>query len=252
MCNLMEKSNKDVSKYLTSMYTIFNFIILICCLKVVDFIFIPLIEIASLLVYFVIIMFVECIKNRNKLTFSDSVKIAWNSIIACIYPGLLISSMLAINHIDFYAGIEGFSIVFIIMIFAITMLTDTFAYLIGMLIKGPKLAPTISPKKTISGSIGGLIGGIAGAMIMYAIVYNVDAWAGILNMYSLSWWHFLLVGLIGSVLGQIGDLFESKIKRVAGVKDSGKLMPGHGGMLDRIDALLFVSTFIYIVTIIII
>lgn len=252
MCNIMEKCNKNVSKYLTSMYSIFNFIILVFCLRVVNYVFIPLIEIASLVVYFVLILIVESVRNRNKSTFSDSAKIAWNSILACIYPGLLISSLLYINHADFYAGIQGFSIVFIIMIFAITMLTDTFAYLIGRLIKGPKLAPNISPNKTISGAIGGLLGGVAGAMIMFAIVYNVDAWAGMLSMYSLSWWHFLIIGLLGSIVGQIGDLFESKLKRIAGIKDSGKIIPGHGGMLDRVDALLFVSTFIYIVTTIII
>ena len=71
-------------------------------------------------------------------------------------------------------------------------------------------------------------------------------------MYSLSWWHFLIIGLIGSILGQAGDLFESKLKRMAGIKDSGKIMPGHGGMLDRVDAMMFVSTFIYIVTMIIV
>ena len=252
MCHIMENTGRKVNKYLTSMYSIFNLIILLICLSAVDYVFIPLIQIASLVVYFLIILIVEAIRNRNKLSFLDSTKISWNSILACIYPGLLISSMLYINHVDIYAGIGGFSIAFLIMIFAITMLTDTFAYLIGSLIKGPKLAPSISPGKTISGAIGGLIGGIAGAMIMYVIIYNVDSWSAILNMYSLSWWHFLIIGLIGSILGQAGDLFESKTKRMAGIKDSGKIMPGHGGMLDRVDAMMFASTFIYIVTMIIV
>lgn len=252
MCNIMENCDRKVNKYLTSMYTIFNLIILLICVNAVDYVYIPLIQIASLTVYFVIILITEAIRNRNRNTFNENIKSSWNSILACIYPGLLLSSMLYINHVDIYAGIEGFSIVFIIMIFAITMLTDTFAYLIGRLIKGPKLAPSISPNKTISGAIGGLIGGIAGAMILYAIVYNVDSWSAMLNMYSLSWWHFLIIGLIGSILGQLGDLFESKLKRTAGIKDSGKIMPGHGGMLDRVDAMMFVSTFIYIVTMIIV
>ena len=252
MCHIMENCGRKVNKYLASMYTIFNLIILLICINAVDYVYIPLIQIASLIVYFVIILITEAIRNRNRNTFNENIKSSWNSILACIYPGLLLSSMLYISHVDIYAGIEGFSIVFIIMIFAITMLTDTFAYLIGRLIKGPKLAPSISPNKTISGAIGGLIGGIAGAMILYAIVYNVGSWSAMLNMYSLSWWHFLIIGLIGSILGQLGDLFESKLKRTAGIKDSGKIMPGHGGMLDRVDAMMFVSTFIYIVTMIIV
>ena len=135
----------------------------------------------------------------------------------------------------------------IVMIFAITWLTDTFAYLVGRTFKGPKLAPKISPNKTISGSIGGLLGGIAGAMLVFLLVYKVSVLSTILSMYSLKWWHFLIVGAVGSALGQMGDLFESKLKRNAGVKDSGNIFPGHGGMLDRFDAMIFVSTFVYLV-----
>ena len=146
-----------------------------------------------------------------------------------------------------YAGVKYFSLVFIIMIFAITWLTDTFAYLVGRTLKGPKLAPKISPNKTISGAIGGLLGGTVGAMSVFTLVYNVSSLTTILSMFDLTWWHFLLIGVFGSVFGQMGDLFESKLKRNAGVKDSGNIFHGHGGMLDRIDAMIFISTFVYIV-----
>ena len=163
--------------------------------------------------------------------------VSLNSILVCFYPGFLFCLFLNINHIDFYAGLDYFSIVFILLVFAITMLSDTFAYLVGRTLKGPKLAPSISPNKTISGSIGGLIGGIAGSMIVYALVYNINSWQAILSMYNLTWWHFLIIGLIGSMVSQIGDLVESKIKRNANIKDSGNILPGHGGMLDRIDSI---------------
>ena len=155
--------------------------------------------------------------------------------------------LLNYNHADLYAGVEYFSLVFIVMIFAITWLTDTFAYLVGRTFKGPKLAPKISPNKTISGGIGGLIGGMGGAMLVYLLVYNIPALSTILSMHSLVWWHFLLIGLFGSIVGQAGDLFESKLKRVSNVKDSGNIFPGHGGMLDRIDAMIFITTFLYLV-----
>lgn len=251
MCSILEHMNKKTSKYLSSMYCVFNFIVLLCTLKVVEFYFIPLIELIALVVYFFIIVLVEAVRDRNR-TFNETFKIALNSLIACVYPGFLLCLMLALSHIDYYAGMRYFSLIFIIMTFAIQMLTDTVAYLVGRTFKGPKLAPKISPNKTISGGIGGLLGGIAGAMLVYVLVYNVDSLATMLSMYSLSWWHFLIIGLVGSVLGQIGDLFESKLKRMADIKDSGNIFPGHGGMLDRVDAMIFISTFIFVVSLIII
>ena len=171
--------------------------------------------------------------------------------IVCIYPGFLFCLMLLINHIDAYTGIVNLSMAFIIMIFAITYLTDTFAYLVGRTFKGPKLAPKISPNKTISGAVGGLLGGIAGSILVYLIIYNVNSWSVVLTQYSLAWWHFLIIGAVASVLGQCGDLFESKLKRIANIKDSGSIFPGHGGMLDRIDAMTFVTAFVFVSLIII-
>ncbi len=251
MSHLIENCNKKVNKYLSSMYSIFNYIIFICCYKLLEFYYILLIEIAGLIVYFLLILITECIKN-NARTFKEILIVSLNSILVCFYPEFLFCLFLNINHIDFYAGLDYFSIVFILLVFAITMLSDTFAYLVGRTLKGPKLAPSISPNKTISGSIGGLIGGIAGSMIVYALVYNINSWQAILSMYNLTWWHFLIIGLIGSMVSQIGDLVESKIKRNANIKDSGNILPGHGGMLDRIDAMIFCVTFLYITSFIII
>ncbi|EPZ46232.1 MULTISPECIES: phosphatidate cytidylyltransferase [Alicyclobacillus] len=113
-------------------------------------------------------------------------------------------------------------------------MTDTAAYFVGRFVKGPKLLPEISPKKTISGSVGGIFGGAIGAVIFGAIAYPT---------YAL--WIYALLGAVISVFGQFGDLIESAYKRAANVKDSGKLLPGHGGMLDRIDSLLFASPFAF-------
>ena len=246
MSNIMAKLGRPTNKYLTSMYCVFNYIILLSLLSVVQFYFIPLFELGLLFLYFLIVLAVEGVRTKAHNNMKTAFNLSYNTIQACFYPSFLICLMLAINHVDFYAGVKGFSVIFIIMIFAITMLTDTFAYLIGSLIKGPKLAPKISPNKTISGSIGGLLGGVAGAMIVYALVFNIPAWSSMLSMYSLSWWHFLIFGLIASIFGQCGDLLESKLKRMANIKDSGNIFPGHGGMLDRVDAMMMVATIMFI------
>lgn len=114
----------------------------------------------------------------------------------------------------------------LLMLLVSVWMTDTCAYFSGRTFKGPKLAPMISPNKTWSGLIGGVIGSSL-ALAAFAIAYDLPLW-GI----------YVLIGGIVAVIAQIGDLFESHLKRKAGVKDSGKLIPGHGGVLDRIDGLL--------------
>ena len=108
---------------------------------------------------------------------------------------------------------------------------DTFAYFTGRLCGRTPLAPAISPKKTMEGAAGGLVGAILGFM-------TVLLWDG------LTWYHAVILGVGVGVLSQIGDLAESLLKRWAGVKDSSHLLPGHGGVLDRIDSLLFAAPFV--------
>ena len=247
VCNIMEKNNKKLNKFMASIYALVNYVILLSCFRYVEFYTIILIQVLALFIYWLIALLIEWVKDK-KVPMRQHLVTSMNTILACLYPTFFLLLLLNFNHADeYHAGVKYFSLVFIIMIFAITWLTDTFAYLVGRTFKGPKLAPKISPNKTISGAIGGLLGGIAGAMLVYLLVYHVSALSTILSMFNLKWWHFLIVGAIGSALGQMGDLFESKLKRNAGVKDSGNIFPGHGGMLDRFDAMIFVSTFVYLV-----
>lgn len=247
MAGMMEKTGRTVNKFLATMYGVFNYVATLIAVSLgVKFTLILLVQVVALLAYFAVLIVVEMVMAKNTDIKVHAVT-ALNTILTCIYPTFLFGMMLIINHADAYAGIRNFSFVFILLVFVITTLTDTFAYLVGCKLRGPKLAPSISPNKTISGAIGGLFGGMIGAMLVFALVYNVPNMATILSMYGLRWWHFLLIGLFGSVVGQAGDLFESKMKRNASVKDSGNIFPGHGGMLDRYDAMTFVSAFIFIV-----
>jgi len=118
---------------------------------------------------------------------------------------------------------------------AVIWLSDTFAYFFGKSIGRHKLYEMISPKKTIEGSIGGIIGGFVG-------IYIIGLFFG--RMPSISM--LLFVGIVVNVVGQMGDLFESMLKRDFGIKDSGNLIPGHGGMLDRVDAIILSAPVMYI------
>lgn len=156
------------------------------------------------------------------------------SILSTLYPSALLLMMSAVNHM------EQFSTLGLLFIFVVAPCTDTFAYLIGSALKGPKLCPRLSPKKTVSGAVGGLVGGLAGAALLWVIFkYAVS-----LPVPPL--WFMMVVGLVASALTEIGDLFESYIKRRAGVKDMGKLLPGHGGIMDRIDGIIFVCPLVFV------
>ncbi|WP_373598081.1 phosphatidate cytidylyltransferase [Paraclostridium bifermentans] len=122
--------------------------------------------------------------------------------------------------------------IYVWLIFIISFMTDTFAYFSGYLFGKHKLIPSISPKKTIEGSIGGILGSTMCCMIFGYI-------------FKLSIIHMILVGSIGSIVAQFGDLFASAIKRYVGIKDYGKLIPGHGGILDRFDSVILVAPFVY-------
>ena len=117
--------------------------------------------------------------------------------------------------------------------FIIAFLTDTFAYLTGKLLGKTKLIPSVSPNKTIEGSIGGMV-----ACIVFSYLYAVWRKPDF-QIYAI------FLGLIGGILSQVGDLIASKIKRIVDIKDFGKLMPGHGGVLDRFDSLIIILPVVY-------
>lgn len=122
------------------------------------------------------------------------------------------------------------------------MMADVFAFYFGSLIKGPKIFPKISPKKTYAGSIMGLVGGVIGAIVVYALFELTNLPLNKVIVYSdhyNPWLFYSLTGLTIGLLGEIGDLAASRIKRCTGVKDFGKIMGSHGGIIDRLDSIFF-------------
>jgi phosphatidate cytidylyltransferase len=151
----------------------------------------------------------------------SAVALAW------VYCGFLIATLVALRR---------FGVPWVILAFVVTWANDTFAYFAGHSFGRHKLYERISPKKTWEGFAGGVVGSVAGALVTRSLLLEGD----------LTAWGAVVIGLGSAVLGPIGDLAESMLKRAAGVKDSSRIIPGHGGLLDRIDALLFVAPWVYV------
>lgn len=148
-----------------------------------------------------------------------------------LYAGLLLTYVALLKK----RGPDGAAWVYIVL--TLTWFSDTGAYFAGRFL-GPywpkKLYEAVSPKKTVIGGVGGLAGSF-GALALAKLWYLPE----------LTWIDCALVAIPANVLGQLGDLCESMLKRSVGVKDSGNLLPGHGGLLDRVDALLFTAPYVY-------
>ena len=169
--------------------------------------------------------------------------------LSAIYPTLLLSMLVLCNHaLEVYAlrEVAFNSNLLILFIFVVSPLSDVFAFIFGLSLKKvfpKKLAPTLSPNKTVIGGIGGLVGGMIGACGLY---FAYGALFGSFEDMGLWLTVYMVMGLLVAAATAFGDLVESCIKRKVGIKDMGKIMPGHGGVLDRIDGTLFASMVVYL------
>lgn len=145
--------------------------------------------------------------------------------------GYVIIPFILTNYVAM--GVKGYNPKILISIIILIWTNDTFAYLVGKNFGKNKLFPSVSPKKTIEGFAGGLVFTIIGG----ALLANYYIMASTLYIW-------IVIAAIVSIFSTLGDLIESKLKRVAGIKDTGNIMPGHGGILDRLDSIIFVIPFI--------
>lgn len=185
--------------------------------------------IITLFLLAVFAVFAERIFNKKRNTEDTLFSLA-----VFMYPLLLYAILVENVANPDYA----FSRTAMFLIFAAPLFGDTFAYFFGTFFGKKKLCPHLSPNKTVAGSMGGLVGGVLGGLATYymQLLFQGD--------FPLQ--HMLFLGLLMGAAGQIGDLFASSIKRWAQVKDFGKIFPGHGGTLDRLDSVLMCAPIAYI------
>ncbi len=182
---------------------------------------------------FVVAFFLIMLLSNYKISVSD---------IGLLVLGLFYIPFL-LSHITYTRELE-YGRYFIWLIFIGAFLTDSCAYFSGCLLGKHKLCPTISPKKTVEGAIGGIIG--AGlSFVLYGIIVNYF-FTGALGGKQFSLWLLFVLGLISAFASEIGDLVASSIKRQYDIKDFGNCLPGHGGILDRCDSIIFVAPVVFL------
>ena len=152
------------------------------------------------------------------------------TITGVVYVGVLLTFVALVKRDSGTFGGD-----FVLLMLLIAWFGDTGGYFGGRFFGKTKLYEAVSPKKTWAGAIGGMLGSVLAVVLLKEV-----------HLHQLTWIDVVLIGVPGSILGQMGDLAESLLKRSVGVKDSGALLPGHGGMLDRIDAVLFIAPYVYL------
>lgn len=184
--------------------------------------------------FFIVSLFITFLVGLFDKNANTILNIAYTlmGIIYAVLPFILLVNIACFQDLDNY-DVYPFNSHYVLGIILLIWLNDSAAYLVGSFIGKNKLYERISPGKTWEGTIGATI-------ITMACSYIVSMWFP-----ELAFVHWLVIAFLVATLGTAGDLVESMLKRQGGVKDSGKIMPGHGGILDRFDSLLFVSPFIY-------
>ncbi len=189
---------------------------------------------AVVFVYLVWLMGVS-VFSKGKIAFSKVSEM----LVGVTYVAVSFTSLSLIRYIN-----HNFGVFLVVLVFVISWTCDTAAFAVGSLIGKHKLIPEISPKKTVEGAIGGVV---FSALLCALYGLGLDL---VIEKIQVNYLYLVLFGIILSVVSQLGDLIASLIKREYGVKDYGRIFPGHGGVLDRFDSVLAVSTILLILSIV--
>ena len=184
----------------------------------------------------VCIVTMACVLFRGQPRLEDAL-MSMLPLLTVVLPGMCIIAVAMVEP-------KELQVVLLCLLFAVPVLCDTLALFVGKAVGGPKFCPAVSPNKTIAGAISGMVGAVLAAIltgVVAAIAVNNPAAEALLPR----WWQYLLIGILGGAASQLGDLFASQVKRHCGVKDFSNLFPGHGGMLDRMDSILFMAVVVF-------
>lgn len=262
--NLLHKMGRPTYFVGFGLYPLFAFLSVLVCLTAglnlmwYVIINLALIVLLGILMAFLPLMFIKTV-NKNRVAdgckygpVKYSITKSLNTCFACIWPVFLFSFAFAINHFNSfelivneallsYPDVNGvdIGIIGLVLLFVTTMLADTFAMLTGRIIKTAKInIKKLGPGKSWSGLVGGICGGVVGALIVFLILSIPTNYAALFQLVGINAGHFALFGLLCGVCNMLGDIFASYFKRRAVVKDFSNLIPGHGGVMDRINGLV--------------
>ena len=191
----------------------------------------------------VVILAVSCLLTMTHIIFRPQPRLedALMSVLplfSVLLPGLCIVFLAFVQPMELQR-------VLLFLVITVPVLGDTMAYFVGSAIRGPKFCPAVSPNKTIAGALGGLGGSLLAAIVVGLVAHSLCGPEIAAKLPH--WWTYLIVGLLGGAASQVGDLFASLVKRHCGIKDFSNLFPGHGGMLDRLDSILFMAVVVFCV-----
>ena len=195
--------------------------------------------------FLVVLFFNVCqIKNVKTIDFGRLSGFVYFSgvIIFCFY------SLVHLKRVLPFAAYRYDAIYFILLILCFAWGGDTAAYFAGRAFGKHKLAPIVSPHKTVEGAVGGVLGSMAAGCVLTLVYSLLSARHNVLSIQVQPRHYLVLLGMgaVASVLGILGDLFASSVKRQVGIKDYGTIFPGHGGILDRFDSVMFIAPFVCI------
>ena len=188
---------------------------------------VPWLLCASVVLLFLLV--VRWFGRENAVAFQDVCAV----LLGGVAIPLAMSCLLRLRLMEFGGGL-------VLMPLVAAFMSDSAALFTGMACGKHKLAPKASPKKTVEGAVGGLVGGIVGMVLFRIMFFFVTVQA-----LSIGW--CMVIGLVGAFMGQLGDLSFSVIKRQCGIKDYGRLLPGHGGVLDRFDSVIFAAPVVWMI-----
>lgn len=262
--NLLHKMGRPTYVVGYGVYPVLAYVsVLVCIYAGLGFLWYVLINLGVILLLGILMAFLPMLNQKSiykhrvndgyaKSNLRYCIDKSLNTCFVCIWPVFLFSFAFAINHFNSFEfatsqpwttlpGVEGvdIGIIGIVLLFVTTMLADTFAMLLGRFLKTPKISlEKLGKGKSWGGFFAGIVGAVVGAMIVYLIFTLFQNYANLFEALDLKLWHFVLAGLACGLFNMLGDVFSSYFKRRAIVKDFSNLIPGHGGIMDRINGLV--------------